>query len=181
MRNRPSLRIGLAAAGIALLCWMPSLAEEKKEPPKSTLERFEREMLRLRTQISNSKARMKNKLRGVGQSAGATSEPATPARLCCSKNLQRMNGASEELKKISGELAACYEKTGNQDGAMILPLVLTDLSTLDRTVAAYADAPTRSEAYGAMGAMTQAFLQLREDADKLEACPEPADAKAEGP
>lgn len=180
MRNRTSLRLGLAVAGIALLCWIPSAATEEKTPPKTTLERAEREMLRLRTQISNAGFRMEKNLQGVGVGAAGTNESATPARLCCSKNLRKMKSASEELKKIAGKLAACYEENGDQDGAMIVPLVMADLSTVDQTVSAYADAPTKQEAHGAMGALTQAFLQLRDDMDKLAACPKPPPEKIGG-
>ena len=86
-------------------------------------------------------------------------------------SIEKLEKASAELVKQLGELAACYEKSGDESSAMIVPLIMTDISTLDRTVEAWANAPTGRDAYGGMGAMTQAYLQLRDDMDKIQACP----------
>jgi hypothetical protein len=171
MSNRRSSGSLAAATLAALLCWAPTPAQQPKAPPKTTHERAEREMLRLRNQIKNARMRLENGIQGVGEPGVGSNGPVTPARLCCSVNIQKLAKASTDLKGLIGELAACYEKTGDENSAMVVPLIMTDIGTLDRTVEAWANAPTGRDAYGGMGAMTQAYLQLRDDMDKIQACP----------
>ena len=171
---------GLAAIGIVLVSLLacPSIEAAKvADPPKTLLERIDREMVRLRGQIHNGRIRYENGILGVDQGATDPGRPATPFVACCSANLKKIKGAVAELKVIFGELGRCYEDTGNMSGASSVPPLVDSLVLFDRAVDSLAAAPVSQAVDRSLLDATRVYIQIRDGVEQLDDC---AGAEEEG-
>jgi hypothetical protein len=144
-------------------------AEENEEPLPTLLELMEQQMLGMRIQISNAEMRIRNKIRDVNPPEPGTKP--TPVKLYCNSNLKKIRAASTELQKIFAELGGCYETEGNSAGLSAVTIADQNRAGLARVVEMWARASSDTDVHGALGALTRAYLQLRDNADKLPACP----------
>jgi hypothetical protein len=159
--------------GVGLCCAITGGAwsgEKADDPPKTLLERMERQMLRYRVHFQNASIKFEGGAHGTQLSSPDPGAQPTPIEVCCTNNVKKMRGATAELLSILSELGRCYETAGDTSAVLALMTAKMDLQGLSKLTEAWARAKNDDEIKGAMGAMTRTYLQLRADVDKLTAC-----------
>jgi len=152
--------IGLCVAVLA----GPGMAEEEAKSP----EPLETELIGIRKSLINASAKLR---RGViGIQSETPNVPNTPAGKCCATNLERIGHRVGVVQRILGDFDRCYAEQGNQDMLIAVRLAKQDLGGFSKTVSAFANAPSRGQAQGALDATTRTYNLLRETAITLEPC-----------
>jgi hypothetical protein len=152
--------IGLCLAVLA----SPGMAEEEAKAP----EPLEAEMLGLRKSITNASAKLRRDV--VGIQSEVPNVPNTPAGKCCATNLERIGRRVNAAQRILGDFERCYSEQGNQDMLIAVRIAKQDLFMFAKTILAFANAPTKSQAQGALEAVTRTYNLLRDTAISLEPC-----------
>jgi hypothetical protein len=156
--------LALAVLGACVVLAPATWAEE------TTLERIQHEMKVIRDYTSNAGSKLKNRVMGsVGHDD--PTKLTSPARLCCSNNLNKIDESQLALQALLFELSECYEQNGQPLGTAAVEFTKSDLLLFGKSVVEFAVAPTVPEAMGQLGLMTRTYLQLAETIDSLEPCP----------
>lgn len=137
--------------------------EEAKSP-----EPLEAELIGIRNTVINASAKLRNDITGIQPDVPGA--PATPAGICCAQNLKRIDKRLRAAHRILGDFDRCYAAAGNESMVLAARVAMSDLIAFARTVAAFAKAPTKGQAAGALDAMTRTYNLLRETAVSLEPC-----------
>ena len=171
----PAARWFYALLATTLLV-LPATGQATTE--KSSIDRFNAGLEELRAHIRSASNKHKLGLVGLGGSDGG--KTPTPGRACCSGNLARMHAAMGEMIRALDEMAACYERDGDTDGALVLALARTDGQAFGESVKQFENAPTKAAATTGIANITRTFLQLEETSKGLPACPASGDAASDG-
>ena len=164
-RQRAGAAARWAALGLCLALLAGSgLAQEEAKSP----EPLDAELIGIRKMVRNASSKLKNDIVGIDAPYG--SAPATPAGRCCAKNLERIAQRVGAAHRILGDFDRCYTQSGNQDMVMSVSVAKSDLVAFAKTASAFANAPTKMQAQGALQAMTRTYNLLRETAVSLEPC-----------
>ena len=137
--------------------------EDAKSP-----EPLEPELIGIRRAIINASTKLKNDI--VGIQSHDSGVPATPAGTCCAKNLQTIEKRLRAAQSILGDFDRCYTSAGDDDMVLATRIARADLIAFAKTAAAFAKAPNKAQAKGALDAMTRTYNLLRETAVSLEPC-----------
>ncbi|MCP3982569.1 MAG: hypothetical protein GY716_25035 [bacterium] len=141
----------------------------------SALDVIHEQIGKFRGQIKNARMRLTNSVAGMG--TGDDGEPATPARVCCTNNLQRLRAGFDEVQRQLGELSRCYESGGNDDAVSAVAFAGQDLDSLRRGAQIFETAANTADAGMGLAGMTRAFNQLLESVEALETCPPEPEAE----
>jgi len=160
----PVRPLALAVLGMCVALAPVTRADE------TTLDRIQHEMKVIRDYTGNARAKLKNRIVGSVE-PDSPAKPASPARLCCSNNLEKIDQSQLKLQALLFELAECYEQDGQALGVAAVEFTKNDLLLFDKSVVGFAVASTVPEAMGRYGLVTRTFLQLAETIDALEPCP----------
>jgi hypothetical protein len=164
---RPCAAVARRWAAFGLCIVIVGLGMAAEEEAKSP-EPLETELIGIRKAIINASIKFKNDIVGIqSQDSGA---PATPAGQCCAKNLQNIEKRLRAAQRIIGDFDRCYTASGNEDMILAASIARADLIAFAKTAAAFAKAPNKAQAQGALQAMTRAYNLLRETAVSLEPC-----------
>jgi hypothetical protein len=155
---------------LSLLFCAPVDAAEPADPPKTLMERVDREMTRLQIQIKNGRIRYQNGVLGVDQEGLDPKRPPTPFTACCTANLKKMKRAVSELTVVFGELGSCYEDAGDATGSATALQLAEALVQLDAKVDALASAAFPRAVDHALANLTSDFIQMRDQVSQLEDC-----------
>ena len=154
-----------AAVGLSVvLLGGLALAQEEAKSP----EPLESELVGIRNAIINASVKLKNDIVGI-QSSG-TSAPATPAGRCCAKNLDNIKKRIVAAHRILESFDRCYVEAGQDDMVLAGRVARSDMAAFSRTLSAFANAPNKHQAKGALQAMTRTYNLLRETAVSLTPC-----------
>jgi len=154
-----------AAVGltVVLLGGLALAQEEAKSP-----EPLESELIGIRNAIINASTKLKNDIVGI-QSSG-TGAPATPAGRCCAKNLENIEKRIVAAHRILESFDRCYVDAGQDDMVLAGRVARSDMAAFSKTLSAFANAPNKQQAKGALQAMTRTYNLLRETAVSLTPC-----------
>jgi hypothetical protein len=166
LRPRAAVARRWAAFGLCvfLFAGIGMAAEEKAKSP----EPLETELIGIRHAIINASTKLKNDI--VGVQSNDPGAPATPAGQCCAKNLQNIQKRLRAAQRILGDFDRCYASAGNEDMVLATRMAQADLIAFAKTAAAFAKAPSKGQAKGALDAMTRTYNLLRESAVSLQQC-----------
>ena len=154
-----------AAVGLLVILFGGlGLAEEEAKSP----EPLETELIGIRNAIRNASVKLKNDIIGI-QSSGANA-PATPAGRCCANNIEKIEKRIATANRILGDFDRCYVDAGREDMVLSGRVARSDLAAFSKTLSAFANAPNKSQARGALQAMTRTYNLLRESAVSLAPC-----------
>ena len=168
MRTSISRFLLVGLLGCTLLSVGPIAQQPpKKEEPKTTLGKLLREKNRARGLIANSRARLRAEVVSLGGDSGST-----PAQICCSSNIERLEKRIISMGPLMRELQACYEQSGNVDGELQLNFVRSDAEQLFKATRDFRDASEQQVMFH-LGAMIRTFLNLEKSTAELTECPEP--------
>jgi hypothetical protein len=142
----------------------PGTAEEVAKSP----EPLEAELIGLQKSITNASAKLRRDV--VGIQSEAPNAPNTPAGKCCATNLERIGRRVNAAHRILGDFDRCYSEQDNQDMLIAVRIAKQDLFMFAKTIVAFANAPTKSEAQGALEGITRSYNLLRDTAISLEPC-----------
>lgn len=160
-----------------------AMAEEKPEPPKTALERFDVALVKARDLVHNASVKLRNGIRqGVthtpkarpgehGRIVQEQVNPEAPGVLCCSGNLERLSDLYRELTKELAEVKACYQRS-NVERSLLDSMTLAeeDLQSLTRATERFSRAPDEKMADGSVAAMQRSWLLLKKSRDGLADC-----------
>jgi hypothetical protein len=169
--NRPTCRrtwtrfLGSGSLALGILFLAPSV-----RAADTAVERIHAEIEFMRGWVSNAQAKLKNNAMG-GAANEDPSAPTSPARLCCSNNLKKIDESQLRLQALLRELSECYESDNQPLGVSAVEFAKNDLLFFGKSVVKFAVAPTVIEAGGEIAVVTRMFLQLSETVDDLEPCP----------
>lgn len=154
-----------AAVGLAIAIFAGfGLAREEAKSP----EPLETELIGIRNVITNASSKLKNDIVGV-QTSGSNA-PDTPAGRCCAWNLEKIGKRVEAAHRILEDFDRCYVNTGQGDMVLAGRVARSDLVSFSKALDAFAKAPNKYMAQGALQAMTRAYNLLRETATSLAPC-----------
>lgn len=148
-------------------------ADEELRAP----EPLETEFVRLRNMIMNAQSKLRNGVQGM--SATGPLDASTPARVCCSSNLLRIDERLREIDKLLESFERCYEERLDPEMVTAVQFVKADMAGFRRTVQRFAEAPDRRQASGVLDAVSRGFLLLRETGSKLTPCVTAAESPSE--
>ena len=165
LRLRAAVARRWAAFGLCIVfAGFGMAAEEAAKSP----EPLESELIGIRNAIINASTKLKNDILGIQSHDSGV--PATPAGKCCGKNLQNIEKRLRATQRILGDFDRCYTSAGNQDMVLATSIARADMIAFARTTAAFAKAPSKAQAQGALDAMTRTYNLLRQTAVSLEPC-----------
>ena len=162
-RTAAAGRWAALALSVALFGGFALAQEEAKSP-----EPLESELVAIRNSVKNASAKLKNDI--VGIQSGDPQAPVTPARSCCSKNLARIEKRIATSHRILEDFDRCYTNAGQDEMVLASRVAKSDLISFSRALSAFAKAPNKGQAQGALHAMTRFYNLLRETAVSLTPC-----------
>jgi hypothetical protein len=154
-------------AVLLVIAW-PATAADPEPPSTPKLPpTIEAPLNGIRAMITNAEARFNN---GIVDMGLRQQDAPFPGRACCSSNLTKIAERAQELDAALTALSACYD--AEQVPAMVAGAEFArgDLRNLGTALTSFANARQRSQAQGALGAVTRAYLQLRTSSEALTAC-----------
>ena len=152
---------------LILLAAPVSWAEEPE--PTTDLEKFGDTIRRVRNNISNAEAKVRNRVVGM---SGDDVDPSKPGQVCCMQNIERIQRLVFSMGPFIRALEQCYISEQDVDSRIQLGLAREDAESLFRAVRNFRDADARA-ANMALAAMTKSFLLLNQNFGKLKECGAP--------
>ena len=145
--------------GFALILGASAAAAQGPAKPAQPLDPIAKQLEYVRGMLTNAQAKLN---RGaVGVEATASGEALTPARSCCSGNLDHIEKGIKAIRELVRERGICFERQRDRESVEIVNLVNQDLRSLGNAVQLFADSTARVETQSALYGCTRTFLNLK--------------------
>ncbi len=162
----PTERWGKLLTGIALLLAFadPAICDETR------LDRIDHELTTIGQFTGNARAKLAN---GVVGRPSVTDAPSRqgPVQICCSTNVERIDESISVVRRIVGELEACYLESANEGAIAMSSLFGADLASFSRAVEGFAESSSPQGAMSRLGAMTRLYIVMKDSIESVEDCP----------
>ena len=157
------------------LCLTPALNATATEgdQPGEVQTAFREQLVKIRNQLQNARARMSNGIVGMTRDTPATAASTTPATSCCSVNLEKIGAAVATLQKTLDAVDGCYGDRGETDARAAGKFVASDLALFSDAMRQWSETPDPRLAEAQLAVLVRPFNQMR---DGLRALPECAGA-----
>ena len=165
-----SMREHFSVLLVAIAMTVPVTGSDTQEPeaPKTELQKFHLLVEEINAQAINAGT----KLRGgaVSMSRGSKDTPATPAEICCGRNIDKIAKQLDLLATRLQKMRSCYRARRDAEAEVRLNFVAQDATSLFRAMGNFSNAKNEADVQSGYGAVAKSLLQLQKSAKELTEC-----------